>query len=139
MHPPFTQLRVARPTDRLDEVVNFYRRGIGFEVLGSFTGHDGYDGVMLGVPDGSVHLEFTHHVDGSPGEAPSDDHLLVLYVPDRRAIDDCARRLGVLGVEPVPPANPYWEGRALTFADPDGWRVVLMHASDFRAPSELTA
>jgi YycE-like protein len=31
-----------------------------------------------------------------------------------------------LGVEPVPPANPYWAEHGLTFEDPDGFRVVLV-------------
>jgi predicted PurR-regulated permease PerM len=31
-----------------------------------------------------------------------------------------------LGVDPVPPANPYWAEHGLTFEDPDGFRVVLV-------------
>jgi catechol 2,3-dioxygenase-like lactoylglutathione lyase family enzyme len=130
---PVTQLRFARPTDRLDEVVAFYRDGIGLRVIGSFEDHDGYSGVMLGLPDAGVHLELTQHVDGSPGDAPSRDNLLVLYVPDRVAIDRCLERLARLGHEAVPPENPYWEGRAVTVADPDGWRVVLYHGAGFDA------
>ena len=41
-----TKIRIARPTDHLDEVVTFYRDGLGFEVLGSFEDHDGFDGVL---------------------------------------------------------------------------------------------
>ncbi len=41
-------LRVARPTDQMTEIIRFYRDGLGLEVLGSFEGHDGFDGVMLG-------------------------------------------------------------------------------------------
>ena len=41
-------LRVARPSDNLDAVVEFYRDGLGFTVLYEFTDHDGFDGVMLG-------------------------------------------------------------------------------------------
>ena len=37
-------------------------------------------------------------------------------------------RLERLGHAAVRPANPYWQGRALTFADPDGWHVVLCPA-----------
>src|SRR4051812_6630535 len=53
------QLRIARPTDDLAAVVAFYRDGLGFEVLSSFTGHDGFDGVMLGFAGAGYHLEFT--------------------------------------------------------------------------------
>ena len=31
---PVVQVRVARPTDRLDEVVRFYRDGLGLEPIG---------------------------------------------------------------------------------------------------------
>ena len=44
-----TKLRVARPTDQLEEVVRFYSAGVGLEILGSFQDHDGFDGVMLGL------------------------------------------------------------------------------------------
>jgi catechol 2,3-dioxygenase-like lactoylglutathione lyase family enzyme len=37
-------LRVARPTDHLTEIVQFYRDGLGFEVLYEFDDHDGFDG-----------------------------------------------------------------------------------------------
>lgn len=53
------------------------------------------------------------------------DNLLVLYVPDQAAVDDTVARLASLGYRPVAPANPYWDGRSVTVADPDGWRVVL--------------
>ena len=41
------QLRVARHTERLAEVVAFYRDGIGLPEVGTFRDHDGYDGVFL--------------------------------------------------------------------------------------------
>ena len=30
--------------------------------------------------------------------------------------------------ESVAPENPYWAEEGLTFEDPDGWRVIWMHA-----------
>jgi catechol 2,3-dioxygenase-like lactoylglutathione lyase family enzyme len=119
------QFRIARPTDRLDEVVRFYRDGLGLPVLGGFTGHAGYDGVMLGLPDARHHLEFTRHAGGSPGPAPSAEHLLVLYFDDRAARDAVVERLADMGHHAVPPENPYWLDKAVTIPDPDGWRVVL--------------
>jgi hypothetical protein len=44
------QMRVTRHTERLDEVVEFYRDGIGLPEVGGFHDHDGYDGVFLAVP-----------------------------------------------------------------------------------------
>ncbi|HNP54530.1 MAG TPA: hypothetical protein PKK69_07925, partial [Ferruginibacter sp.] len=63
---PIQQIRFARPTDQLTELVRFYQEGLQFPIIGSFQDHDGYDGVLLGMPDGSVHLEFTQHKNGSP-------------------------------------------------------------------------
>ncbi len=34
--------------------------------------------------------------------------------------------LEVPGTEPVSPANPYWSEHGTTFADPDGFHVVLV-------------
>jgi catechol 2,3-dioxygenase-like lactoylglutathione lyase family enzyme len=126
---PVSQVRVARPTDQLDAVVEFYRDGLGLPVITSFEQHAGYSGVILGLPGHDYHIEFIHHEDGSPGKAPTDDNLLVLFLPDGDAITSANGRLGALGFEPVPPENPYWADRGITFVDPDGWRVVLFDDS----------
>lgn len=121
------QVRVARPTDKLPEIERFYCQGIGLKKLGGFQGHDGYDGVMIGLPGFSYHLEFTQHVHGSPCPAPSRDNLLVLYLPRQQSIDEVVQRLAHMGYLPVEPENPYWQRKgATTIEDPDGWRVVLM-------------
>jgi catechol 2,3-dioxygenase-like lactoylglutathione lyase family enzyme len=122
---PVLRVRWARPTDRLDEVVAFYRDGLGLRELGRFDGHSGYDGVMLGLPGSEYHLEFTSHAAGSPCPAPSADNLLVLYLESEQAAEQAAGRLAGMGYGDVEPENPYWYGRSITIADPDGWRVVL--------------
>lgn len=43
-------------------------------------------------------------------------------------IASAEERLRALGHDPVEPENPYWNDD-LTFADPDGWRVVLRYVS----------
>ena len=116
------QLRVARHTERLDEVVGFYRDGIGLIEIGSFRDHDGYDGVFLAVPGTGAHLELTTGGEhGAP--APHPESLLVLYLGAETAVRTVAARLGG---DPIPPANPYWAERGVTFQDPDGFRVVLV-------------
>ena len=118
------QLRVARRTDRLEEIVSFYRDGLGLPQIGGFQAHDGYDGVFLAVPGTQSHLEFTTGGEhGAP--QPHPESLLVLYLGDRAAVDAAAARLG----DPVAPANPYWAEHGLTFEDPDGFRVVLVPES----------
>jgi hypothetical protein len=70
------QLRVARHTARLQEVVGFYRDGIGLTQIGGFRGHDGYDGVFLAVPGTGAHLELTAG-GGHEAPAPHPESLLV--------------------------------------------------------------
>lgn len=119
------QVRIARHTSRLDAVVAFYRDGLGLPELYRFENHEGYDGVMLGLPGKAYHLEFTQHLGGPVPSAPSGDDLLVLYIPDRAQLASLRERLERLGYRSVVPKNPYWLRDAVTFEDPDGWRVVL--------------
>ncbi|MEO7095536.1 MAG: VOC family protein [Polyangiales bacterium] len=122
-------LRVARPTENLSEVLRFYRDGLGLEVIGSFDDHEGIDGVMLGRAGLAWHLEFTFHRGHPGGRAPSQDNLLVFYLPDaadwQRAVD----RMKATGYAPSKSANPYWDVAGLTFEDVDGYRVVLQRAA----------
>jgi catechol 2,3-dioxygenase-like lactoylglutathione lyase family enzyme len=122
-------LRVARPTDDLDAVVRFYRDGLGFAVIGGFKNHAGYDGVMLGRPGADYHLEFTRRAGHPAGPAPSVDHLLVFYLPDRTAWLAAVARLEGCGYVCVSAENPYWDRHGKTFADPDGYRVVLQQTA----------
>lgn len=79
---PVRHVRIARPTDQLDELVRFYSDGLGLPELDRFADHAGYRGVLLGLPGTHHHLEFTQHDHGSPGPAPTRDNLLVLYFDD---------------------------------------------------------
>ncbi len=117
------QLRIARHTERLEEVVRFYRDGIGLREVGRFLDHAGYDGVFLAVTDdGGAHLEFTMGGNERAPE-PHPESLLVFYLGDEETVRAVTARLGV---HPVSAANPYWNEHAVTVADPDGFRVVLV-------------
>lgn len=119
------RIRIARPTDNWDAVLDFYKNGLGLREFSSFEDHDGYDGVMLGLPDESVHFEIIRHKDGLPAPAPTRDNLLVLYFSDPDDIAKLAARLDAHGYKPVQPENAYWIDRAACFEDPDGWGLVL--------------
>jgi catechol 2,3-dioxygenase-like lactoylglutathione lyase family enzyme len=123
-----TKLRVARPTDNLDEVVKFYRDGLGMQVLASFEDHSGFDGVMLGHPGAPYHLEFTQHRGHVAGKAPTQDNLLVFYMPDVTDWEQAVARMEAQGYAAVPSYNPYWDVTGKTFEDADGYRVVLQRA-----------
>jgi catechol 2,3-dioxygenase-like lactoylglutathione lyase family enzyme len=116
------QVRFARHTERLSEIVRFYGEGLGLPELGRFEDHDGYDGVFFGLPGTGAHLEFTS---GGEHDAPRShpETLLVLYLGSAEAVEEIRRRVGT---EPVESANPYWRTHAVTLADPDGFRVVLV-------------
>jgi catechol 2,3-dioxygenase-like lactoylglutathione lyase family enzyme len=120
-------LRVARPTDRLQEVIEFYTKGLGLEVLYRFQDHEGFDGVMVGVPGASYHLEFTSHQGHFVGDAPTAENILVFYLPNRAEWLGAIAQMREAGYHPVPAYNPYWNKNGLTFADPDGYRVVLQN------------
>ena len=121
-------LRVARPTDDLAAVVGFYRDGLGFDVLAEFAGHDGYDGVMLGHKGAAYHLEFTRKAGHKAGRAPTEDNLLVFYLPDGGEWRVAVERMERAGYRSVEAFNPYWDRTGKTFEDPDGYRVVLQNA-----------
>lgn len=106
-------------------VLRFYRDCLGLPEIGSFSRHEGYSGVMLGLPGTAYHIEFTTHEQGSPCPAPTKDNLLVLYILDSAAFDDLLARFAQFGYKPVKPENPYWKSRGVAFEDPDGWRLVL--------------
>lgn len=125
-----TKLRVARPTDHLEDVVRFYSEGLGLVVLGSFEDHDGFDGVMLGMPGAPYHLEFTRSEHES-GRAPTEDSLLVFYIPDHEEWLSTIDRMAAAGYQPVRSFNPYWDRHGRTYEDPDGYRVVLQNDSWF--------
>lgn len=116
------QLRVARHTCRLDDVVAFYRDRLGFTEVGRFSDHDGYSGVFLEVPGTAAHLELTAG-GAHAAPLPHPESLLVLYLGNDAAVAEVAEKLGAA---PVAPANPYWAAHGLTFEDPDGFRVVLV-------------
>lgn len=124
-------LRVARATDNLPDVVRFYRDALGFEVVGSFEDHEGFDGAMLGHPGLGYHLEFTHQRGTKVGRAPTEENLLVFYLPNRFEWQATIERVFAAGGERVASANPYWDRDGVTFEDPDGYRVVL-HNSAWR-------
>lgn len=119
------KVRFARPTDRLHELEQFYCTVLGFEKIGAFRNHDGFDGMMLGLPGSDWHLEFTTEAGAGAPPCPSPEHLLVLYC-EHEAFACAQTRLKRCGVRPLRANNPYWEKQgALTIQDPDGYRIVL--------------
>ncbi|CAK7245422.1 MAG: hypothetical protein STHCBS139747_007003 [Sporothrix thermara] len=142
-------IRIARPTNDIEALLPFYVDGLGMSVLFRFEAHEGFDGVMVGWkpappncpqpanagPAATVHplssltpayhLEFTTKQGHDAGRAPSQDNLLVFYLPDDEEFDAAVERMRAAGFPPVDAFNPYWDRCGSTFEDPDGYRVVL--------------
>jgi catechol 2,3-dioxygenase-like lactoylglutathione lyase family enzyme len=127
MQPPPPVLRVARPTDDLEALLPFYVDGLGLEILYRFAGHGDFEGVMIGHPGQPYHLEFTRHLRHRAGRAPTEDNLLVFYLPVAAEYAAALARMRAAGFAPVRSFNPFWDDGGTTFADPDGYRVVLFN------------
>ena len=122
-------LRIARPVRNLARSVAMYRQGLALDELGSFSDHQGFDGAMLGNPGTQFHLEFTFCRNHPVQPCPTEEDLLVFYVPESGA---WARRCAALlaaGFQEVESFNPYWSASGRTFKDPDGYRLVVQCAS----------
>jgi hypothetical protein len=82
---------------------------------------------MLGHPALPCHLEFTSQPGHDFGRAPTQDNLLVFYLPDEKGWEAAVQKMVNAGFGAVRSVNPYWdaEGEGKTFEDADGWKIVL--------------
>jgi len=124
-----TKLRIARPTDNLEEITRMYILGLGFKMLGNFENHEGFSGSILGHEKNLYHLEFTHHIGHKVGKAPTQDNLLIFYIPNQFDWLKSCNSLQLAGFKQVPSYNPYWEVLGRTYEDIDGYRIVLQNST----------
>ena len=68
--------RFARHTNDLEQIKSFYIAILGFELLGAFENHNGYDGVFIGKSNENWHLEFTKTKEVIFFDFKEDDTLL---------------------------------------------------------------
>ena len=122
-------LRIARPTDNLESISAMYVQGLGLPELGRFEDHDGFDGIILGHPKSPYHLEFTCKIGHVAGSAPTEDNLLIFYVPELAEWEAACARMVSAGFRVVASFNPYWDRCGRTFEDLDGYRVVLQNSA----------
>ena len=126
---PSSTMRIARPTDNLATLAEMYVNGLGFVMLAEFKDHRGFDGVVLGHPRQRYHIEFTSQREHQVGKAPTQDHLLIFFVPNKDEWEaGCAQMISA-GFRSVSSYNPYWDLQGRTFEDIDGYRVVLQNAA----------
>jgi catechol 2,3-dioxygenase-like lactoylglutathione lyase family enzyme len=125
----FPVVRIARASANLDALLPFYADGLGLQVLFRFDDHEGFDGLIIGHVGAPVHFEFTTCKEAVPTRIPDDDDLVVIYVGDTDEVRKIADRMSRNGFSPVASKNPYWDRTGVTFADPEGFRVVLESAN----------
>ncbi|WP_066757998.1 VOC family protein [Crocinitomix algicola] len=124
------KLRIARHTQQLQPIIDFYTKIIGLSITGKFENHQGYDGVFLGLPNqqnaqNNWQLEFTvswiqpHHY-------PDPDDLLVFYPKSQAEYALIVKKMQSANIKPVRPQNPYWKKHGITLLDPDGYGVVIV-------------
>jgi YycE-like N-terminal domain/YycE-like C-terminal domain len=118
-------LRIARACRHPEALAIQYTRGLGFETLAEWRGHEGYDGIVLGHAQAPYHLEFIHARNEPDPPAPHPEHLLVFYVGDTDTWQRLCDAMLAAEFATVVNDNPYWERNGRTFADAEGGRVVL--------------
>lgn len=102
-----------------------YQEGLGLSVLASFRDHAGFDGTILGRPSAPYHFEFTQQKGAVAPRSPSPENLLVFYLPEVGEWERTLRQMLAAGFRKVSSHNPYWDVNAVTYEDPEGYRVVL--------------
>ncbi|MFD1605101.1 VOC family protein [Flavobacterium artemisiae] len=117
-------LRVARHTNNLKEIENFYVNILGFELLGGFENHNNYDGVFIGQADLDWHFEFTQSETKAVHVFDEDD-LIVLYPDTVRKYNVLYSKIEDNGIKFIEAVNPYWNENGKMFLDPDGYRIVI--------------
>lgn len=121
------QHRIARPVSDLERSRRMYCDGLEWALLGRFEDHDGFDGVMVGPPGAAFHLEFTYCRTHPVAPSPTPEDLLVVYVPVPGEWRARCTALLAAGFGEVEAFNPYWRRAGRTFADRDGYRLVVSH------------
>ena len=118
------KFRIARHTNRLEQLVSFYVNIIGLDLLGEFKNHAGYDGVFIGKKDLDWHLEFTQTIDLVDHKFDEDD-ILVFYPETQFEYDGILTRINNKKVIMHIAKNPYWQVNGISIKDPDNHNVII--------------
>ncbi|PBJ15729.1 VOC family protein [Flavobacterium sp. ACN6] len=117
-------LRVARHTNNLEKIENFYINILGFERLGGFQHHNNYDGVFIGKPGLDWHFEFTMSEIEAKHTFDEDD-IIVLYPKTMSNYNDLIHTITQNNIEMIQAVNLYWNENGKMIQDPDGYRIVV--------------
>jgi catechol 2,3-dioxygenase-like lactoylglutathione lyase family enzyme len=116
--------RFARHTNDLEQIKSFYIAILGFELLGTFENHNGYDGVFIGKSNENWHLEFTKTKEVISFDFKEDD-ILVFYPASKTEFELLVHKLQSHEIEFIKAKNPYWNENGKMILDPDGYRILI--------------
>ena len=117
-------LRIARHTNNLIPIIEFYTQILGLTVLGNFENHDNYNGVFLGKEGLDWHLEFTTSTEQAQHQFDEDD-MLVFYPKSLHEYDSTINNIKQNNITILKAKNPYWNKNGVMVKDPDGYNVVI--------------
>jgi hypothetical protein len=117
-------IRIARHTDNLDLITQFYCKFLNLEVLGDFQNHGNYNGVFLGKKDLDWHLEFTTSNSNVQHQFDEDD-ILVFYPKKNKEYKEIRERIAQNNLKIMKSKNPYWNRIGIMIKDPDGYNVII--------------
>lgn len=117
-------LRVARHTNNLEAIEDFYVDILGFEKLGGFENHNNYDGIFIGKSGLDWHFEFTQSQTKANHTFDEDD-VIVLYPKTILDYNELIKRLLQYKISSIHAINPFWNENGQMFLDPDGYRIVV--------------
>lgn len=118
------ELRVARHTNDISRILDFYTKIIGLDLLGEFKNHNNYDGIFIGKKNENWHLEFTTSNEQANHYSDEDD-CLVFYVNTKNEYDEIIHRIHQNNISIINSKNPYWNLNGITIKDPDGFNVII--------------
>lgn len=117
-------LRVARHTDDLKRIEDFYVNILGFEQLGEFQNHNNYNGIFIGKSGLDWHFEFTQSNNKAKHTFDEDD-VIVLYPKSILDYNNLINKLEHHNISTIAATNPFWNENGKMIQDPDGYRIVI--------------
>lgn len=117
-------LRIARHTNNLEAIEDFYVNILGFEQLGGFENHNNYDGIFIGKSGLDWHFEFTQSQTKANHTFDEDD-VIVLYPKTILDYNVLIKKLLQHNISSIHAINPFWNENGKMFLDPDGYRIVI--------------
>lgn len=116
--------RFARHTNNLEQIKFFYIDILGFELLGGFENHNGYDGIFIGRANENWHLEFTKSEEIVHFNF-NDDDIIVFYPKNKIDFDLIMNKIQSQNIDFIKAKNPYWNENGKMILDPDGYKIVI--------------